>query len=254
MPSPRAEDAPLRRREILAAALELLADEGYAGASLRKLAAKLGIAQPSLYHYFATKEDLVEQVLATYGGQMFEAARFDDFPTHVEGLPRFIADTTLRVYERPTHAPFVRVAISVSRTNPRFGTLMRRVFVEQAVWGIRQIMRPFIEAGEIEEDDAIDLVRMVINAIGLRLLEDKVMFAEQEPGPDFDRYVTFVVRAAEAWLAQLRQGGGARPRPTPARDAPAQAEPARDAAGQAEPASPSTAKRPRGSRSIRRAP
>lgn len=235
MPPPRAEDAPVRRQEILAAALELLAEEGYAGASLRKLAARLGIAQPSLYHYFATKEDLVEQVLATYGGRMFEAARFDALPDRLEDFPRFIADTTVQVYERPAHALFVRVAISVSRTHPRFGTLMRRVFVEQAAWGIRQLMRRFVEAGEIEEDDALDLVRMVINAIGLRLLEDKVMFAEHEPGPDFDRFVAFVVRAAEAWLAA---------RPRPARDAPAQAAPA----------SPSTARRPRGARSTRRAP
>ena len=40
--------------------------------------------------------------------------------------------------------------------------------------------------------------RMVINAIGLRLIEDRVMFAEHEPGPDFERYVGFVVRTAEA--------------------------------------------------------
>lgn len=230
MATQRADDAPVRRQEILAVALELLAEEGYAGASLRKLAARLGIAQPSLYHYFATKEDLVEQVLATYGGRMFEAARIDELPERLEGLPRFLADTTVRVYERPSHAQFVRVAISVSRTHPRFGTLMRRVFVEQAVWGIQQIMRPFVERGEIEADDAVDLVRMVINAIGLRLLEDKVMFAEHEPGPDFERYVAFVVRAAEAWLATARR--------------PAQGEAA----------SSSTAKSPRGSRSTRRAP
>jgi AcrR family transcriptional regulator len=231
MPPPRAEDAALRRQEILAAALELLAEEGYAGASLRKLAARLGIAQPSLYHYFATKEDLVEQVLATYAGRMFEAVRIDELPACLEGLPRFAADTTLRVYENPSHAQFVRVAISVSRTHPRFGTLMRRVFVEQAVWGIQQLVRPFVEAGEIEANDAVDLVRMVINAIGLRLVEDKVMFAAHEPGADFERYVAFVVRAGEAWLATLRR--------SPA---------------QAPPASPSTVKRPRGARSIRRAP
>lgn len=237
MTTARADDAdrpvtsPERRREIIAAALELLADEGYAGASLRKLAARLGIAQPSLYHYFKTKEDLVEQVLATYAGQMFSAARFDDLPTHVEGLPRFLADTTLRVYEQPTHALFVRVAISVSRTHPRFGTLMRRVFVEQATWGMQQLVRPYVEAGQIEADDAVDLVRMVINAIGLRLLEDRVMFATYEPGPDFERFVAFVVRAAEGWLRGMQRERA-----------------------QPEPASPSSAKSPRGSRSTRRAP
>jgi AcrR family transcriptional regulator len=236
MPPPRAEDAPDRRQEILAAALELLAEEGYAGASLRKLAARLGIAQPSLYHYFRTKEDLVEQVLDTYVKQMFSVVRPEDLPTRLEQIPRFAAETTLRVYESPTHALFVRVAISVSRTHPRFGALMRRFFVDQARFGIQQIMRPYVEAGEIAAGDGQDLVHMVINAIGLRLIEDKVMFAEHEPGPDFERYVAFVVRVAEAWLAGLR-----RPAETYAPPEP-------------EPASPSSAKSPRGSRSIRRAP
>lgn len=230
MSPPRAEDASDRRQEILAVALELLAEEGYAGASLRKLAARLGIAQPSLYHYFRTKEDLVEQVLDTYVKRMFSVVRPEDLPTRLEQLPRFVAETTLRVYEAPTHPLFVRVAISVSRTHPRFGALMRRFFVDGARLGIQQIMRPFVEAGEITADDGQDLVHMVINAIGLRLIEDKVMFAEHEPGPDFERYVGFVVRVAEAWLLGL-----------PSR----QREPV---------ASPSTAKSPRGSRSIRRAP
>lgn len=204
MTTVRAEDAPTRRQEIIAAALELLAEEGYAGASLRKLAARLGIAQPSLYHYFRTKEELVEQVLATYAGQMFFAMDPSRLPTRLEEVPRFIADTTLRVYERPTHALFVRVAISVSRTHERFGTLMRRVFVEQAAWGIQQIMRPFVDAGEIDADEALDLVRMMINAIGLRLIEDQVMFAAHEPGPDFARYVDFVVEVGDTWVRARR--------------------------------------------------
>jgi AcrR family transcriptional regulator len=202
MPPPRAEDATDRRQEIIGAALELLAEEGYAGASLRKLAARLGIAQPSLYHYFRTKEDLVEQVLATYAGRMFSVVRPEDLPTRLDELPRFIADTTLRVYESPTHPLFVRVAISVSRTHPRFGALMRSWFVDEATLGIQHIMRPFVEAGEITADDALDLVHLVINAIGLRLIEDKVMFAEHEPGPDFERYVAFVVQVAETWLRE----------------------------------------------------
>jgi AcrR family transcriptional regulator len=239
MPTPSAAAAADRRQEIIAAALELLAEEGYAGASLRKLAARLGIAQPSLYHYFRTKEDLVEQVLATYAGQMYSAMRPEDLPTRLEAIPRFIAETTLRVYEPPTHALFVRVAISVSRTHPRFGTLMRRVFVDQATWGIQQIMRPFVEAGEIRADDAVDLVRMVINAIGLRLIEDHVMFAAHEPGPDLPRFVDYVVRVAEAWIAGLRERGAAAGSPP---------------AAQPPPASPSTANSPRGSRSTRRAP
>ncbi|MCX4247284.1 TetR/AcrR family transcriptional regulator [Paraliomyxa miuraensis] len=207
MSTTRAESAPSRRQEIIATALELLAEEGYAGASLRKLAARLGIAQPSLYHYFRTKEELVEQVLATYAGQMFFSLDPSRLPKRLEEVPRFIVGTALRVYERPSHASFVRVAISVSRTHERFGTLMRRAFVDQATWGIQQIMRPFVEAGELSSGEALDLVRLLLNAIGLRLIEDQVMFAAHEPGPDFDRFVEFVVQVGETWVEARRARG-----------------------------------------------
>ncbi len=189
----------------MAAALQLLAEEGYAGASLRKLAKRLGIAQPSLYHYFRTKEELVEQVLAVYAGQMVTALDPQRLPTTLEQVPRFIADTTIRTYEQPSHALFVRVAISVSRTNPRFGALMRRVFVDNADLGIEHVMRPFVAAGEIEAHEAHDLFRMIINAIGLRLIEDRVMFAEHEPAPEFERFVEFVVEAGERWIESHRR-------------------------------------------------
>jgi len=202
MSTASAKSASARRLEILEAALRLLAEEGYAGASLRKLAKRLGIAQPSLYHYFTTKEDLVEQVLAYYAGQMYSALP-GGMPTALAQIPRFIARTTIATYDRPVHPLFVRVAVSVSRINPRFGTVMRRVFVDNANWGIQQIMHPFVQAGEIDEADAHDLVRMLINAIALRLIEDRVMFAEQEPGPDFDRFVDFVVGAGERWIEGL---------------------------------------------------
>lgn len=208
MPDDSANDAGSRREEILETALELLAEHGYAGASLRKLATRLGIAQPSLYHYFRTKEDLVEQVLATYAGKMFSAPDPRELPRRLEDVPRFAVTTTLRVYDRPSHPQFVRVAVAVSRINERFHTLLRRVFVDNATLGIRLVMRPFVAAGEIEPDDAVDLVRMMINAVALRMVEDKVMFDVREPGPDLQRFTEFVIRAGEAQVRALKERQG----------------------------------------------
>jgi hypothetical protein len=109
------------------------------------------------------------------------------------------------VYQLPNHAQFVRVAFAVSRVNPRFGKLMRTIFVDQANMGMRGIMQPFIAAGEIEEADAVDLVRMVVSAIGLRFMEEFVLFDDAPPSRDIDRYVQFVVDAAETMLRSLKR-------------------------------------------------
>ncbi|WP_327668030.1 MULTISPECIES: helix-turn-helix domain-containing protein [unclassified Streptomyces] len=57
------EKGEAKRKEILQAALEIFAAEGYRGTSLRKVAAKCSLSLPGLMHYFESKEDLLTQVL-----------------------------------------------------------------------------------------------------------------------------------------------------------------------------------------------
>lgn len=52
-----------RREEILDAALEVIAERGYRGASIQAVAEKVGLTQQGLLHYFPTKEDLLIEVL-----------------------------------------------------------------------------------------------------------------------------------------------------------------------------------------------
>ncbi|MDJ0462943.1 TetR/AcrR family transcriptional regulator [Streptomyces sp. H27-C3] len=52
-----------RRAEILRAALEVIAERGYRGASLSAVAERVGLTQQGLLHYFPTKESLLVAVL-----------------------------------------------------------------------------------------------------------------------------------------------------------------------------------------------
>jgi AcrR family transcriptional regulator len=62
----RSRAAPPRTRrraaEIIDAAARVFAERGYHGASTQDIADVLGIRQASLYYYFASKEDALEQV------------------------------------------------------------------------------------------------------------------------------------------------------------------------------------------------
>ncbi|MHA7189409.1 TetR/AcrR family transcriptional regulator [Arthrobacter sp. MDT2-16] len=51
------------REEILDAAAELFTTQGYAATSTRAIADAVGIRQSSLYHHFATKDDILEALL-----------------------------------------------------------------------------------------------------------------------------------------------------------------------------------------------
>ncbi|MCF8469824.1 MAG: TetR/AcrR family transcriptional regulator [Parvibaculum sp.] len=82
---------PDKRRQIMEAALSLLSDEGFHGASMAKLAKTAGVPVGTIYRHFAGKEELIhdlyieikqERFTAMLDGYDAEAplrARFDTF-------------------------------------------------------------------------------------------------------------------------------------------------------------------------------
>lgn len=52
-----------KREEILERALEVIARDGYSGASVKTLAEEVNLSQAGLLHYFGTKDDLFVEVL-----------------------------------------------------------------------------------------------------------------------------------------------------------------------------------------------
>jgi len=70
---------PTARDEILDAAAELFTTHGYTGTSTRKIAEAVGIRQASMYHYFATKDDILAALLdTTVTGSLDHARRLLD--------------------------------------------------------------------------------------------------------------------------------------------------------------------------------
>ncbi len=64
---PRGEYAKsaARRAEILHASVQVFAESGFRGGSIREIAERVGISQAGLLHHFASKHELLENVLMT---------------------------------------------------------------------------------------------------------------------------------------------------------------------------------------------
>jgi TetR/AcrR family transcriptional regulator, cholesterol catabolism regulator len=58
----RTMSASERRREITYAAADLFDKKGYASATMEDLAAAVGIAKPTLYHYFDSKDEIFFEI------------------------------------------------------------------------------------------------------------------------------------------------------------------------------------------------
>jgi AcrR family transcriptional regulator len=56
-------DPATRRTEILDAALDLFADQGFQGTSVREIARVVGVNEATLYHYFKSKAEILEAII-----------------------------------------------------------------------------------------------------------------------------------------------------------------------------------------------
>jgi AcrR family transcriptional regulator len=61
-----------RPTELLEAALYIFAEHGYANTRLEDIAATVGVTKGTIYHYFATKEDLLVQAIEQYHDRLFQ--------------------------------------------------------------------------------------------------------------------------------------------------------------------------------------
>ena len=97
-----------RHLQILRAASKILAVKGYWGMSLQDISDEIGISEAALYHYIASKEDLLAMVLAegydtTESNEFaaFSASAVDADGHRVYYYPRYCLNTVLYNMQRP---------------------------------------------------------------------------------------------------------------------------------------------------------
>ena len=98
----RDEQREKRRKEILAAALDLFIRRGYAATKISDIAQNVGMSVGLLFHYFESKEKLYEN-LVRYGvsGPMSTMGSDDDEPL------RFFEDTAEKIIRSIHEQPFI---------------------------------------------------------------------------------------------------------------------------------------------------
>ena len=91
------------KERILATALEMFSQNGYAGTNIRELTAALGLVKSSMYKHFASKEDiwnaLLDEMITYYAARFGSAERLPPVPDSLEGL----VDMTLRMADITIH-------------------------------------------------------------------------------------------------------------------------------------------------------
>ena len=197
-----------RHRQILLAAVELIAERGYAGASLRTLAKKVGLRQPSLYHYFESKAGMVEQIIELFAEETSVAEI--RLPDDLVDLPVVLVEAIERTWAQLSHAAFLRAAFSLSRVDARFAARFRQLLDQRSEETRLKIAQKYsgTHAG-LSEEELVNLIRLVSDAVSYRRMELEVLYDRQPVDDSYQRFTRGVISMARQMITDRIRLGAA---------------------------------------------
>lgn len=159
----RRKDA--RPAEIIAAAMQLWSERGFAATRLDDVAAGAGIAKGTIYRYFPSKEALFEAALqdrvVTTIDRAKEMAQGFDGPTRVL-LTRFFAAIRAELVDGGS-AVFLRVLLSEGHRFPDLVARYETVVLSRGMSTVRAILAAGVARGDLRPE-ALDCDPRIIMA------------------------------------------------------------------------------------------
>ena len=146
------------RERILAAALELFSERGYAGTNIRELSASLGMGKSSLYRHFESKEAiwnaLLDEMIAYYDARFGSSEHLPPVPESLEGLVQMtmqMANLTIR----DEKIVMTRKLLSIEQyRDERAKVLATKHFLTGLTDMFTQLFSAMMERGLLRRNDA----------------------------------------------------------------------------------------------------
>jgi AcrR family transcriptional regulator len=154
----------LTRQRILDAAARVFRDKGYAGARLTDIAEAAGMQAGSLYYHFASREELVEEVLRAGVQQAYDYMRgaVEGLPPDASGIERLRAAVTAHLLAVVELGDYTSANIRIFGQIPE--EIRKRHLRDQRKFGayLGKLLEAARDAGEIRSDLDLSVVRMLV--------------------------------------------------------------------------------------------
>jgi len=159
MARPRNADGQRTRQAILDAALDLFAEKGFFGTSLRDVATTVGVRESALYNYFAGKDALFEAILAAHQDSKVErlAPLADGSIGDGHALLLRLAYATLDGYVEPREQKLFRILMSDGIRLAKSGRLNLYERMGHSRERLHDILRRLIKDGWLRRADPTTL-------------------------------------------------------------------------------------------------
>ena len=145
------------KERILAAALEMFSQKGYAGTNIRELTASLGLVKSGVYKHFESKEAIwnavLDQMIAYYGEHFGSAENLPPVPDSLEELVQM----TMRMVNYTVHDEKIvmtRKVLTIEQfRDERARELATKHFLTGLTEMFTRIFTGMMEKGVLRKDD-----------------------------------------------------------------------------------------------------
>jgi AcrR family transcriptional regulator len=190
--------SPKAQQAILAGAIELLLEQGLHAMSMDDVAERAGVSKATIYRWWASKELLALDALATEWAVPTPSSERDTGSLRGDLLARF--RPWLRQLNRKPYGRVIAGLIAEAQTDPEFAKLYREHFVQPRRDATRPLLLRAIDRGEIPANTNLEVtLDLLYGPIYHRLLHGHA--------PLNDRFVQQVI---DAVIAAISSGA---PRP-----------------------------------------
>ncbi len=155
-----------RVKQIMATAVEIFAQKGYKGTSMREIADACQISKALLYHHFESKETMYERVTNEFGARLhaFVDAEVSSVTEPVEKLRAFMM-ASAEFFDR-NRAGWVASASTFWNDPDRQAQTSRILRRDTFERKLRAIIQDAVDAGQIRADvDVATAGRLVLSTI-----------------------------------------------------------------------------------------
>jgi TetR/AcrR family transcriptional regulator, fatty acid metabolism regulator protein len=174
-----------RRAQIVAAAIDTIAELGYGQASLARIAERAGTSKGVIIYHFGSKDDLIRVLVAELSakGRAYMNPRLQAEPTGASMLRTYIEANMSFIRENRSHVAAV-VEVALNARSADGGSLYDLSIRQAGAEALRQLLASFQRTGEFRADfDPAVMamaIRATLDAVPGRLARD--------PDLDLDRY------------------------------------------------------------------
>ncbi|WP_441234078.1 TetR/AcrR family transcriptional regulator [Bradyrhizobium sp. 930_D9_N1_4] len=191
--------APTTRERILTEALDLFAQSGYGGASMRELARRVGIRESSLYNHFTGKAAILEAIVSEHGpassASRLEELRYKQLSRQPAAFCRQFALDLVEQWSDPREHQFQKVITAERNRVPGIRAKFADHFYAREQSMMTDYFRGFALAGLVKTPDPRETARLFAAGLIYIRLEHYVMGATPSPRPKvieaIDRYLAF---------------------------------------------------------------